>query len=212
MNTAGRTVRRDRAAKARARSDGQTLVEFALVLPLFIVLTLSVIEFAFVFNAILSINYASRDAALLAAEAGSGTGADCIILDAIEQDVRGPSDRSQIQQVVIFWADRNGVQIGSNAQVYVRTGATSGPNATTCTYPDGTVITVPYRLTQNGYPASARCNILAGCGSPHNGLDRVGVRISYVHTWKTPLNGVAGLGGSGYTFERSNVMVMEPIL
>lgn len=212
MIHAGPFARRSRAAEARARSAGQSLVEFALVLPLFVVLTLSVIEFAFVFNAILSINYASRNAALLAAEAGNGTGADCIILDSIEQEVRGPSDRSAIQQVTIFWADQNGVQIGSNAQVYVRTGATSGPNATTCTYPDGTVITVPYRLAQNGYPASARCNILAGCGSPHNGLDRVGVRISYVHSWKTPLNGVAGLGGSGYAFERSNVMVMEPIL
>lgn len=208
----GRAVRRGRAPGARPRAGGQALAEFALVLPLFVILTLTVIEFAFVFNAILSINYASRNAALLAAEAGNGTGADCIILDSIEQEVRGPSDRSQIQQVSIFWADRNGVQIGSNAQVYVRTGATSGANATTCTYPDGTVITVPYRLAQNGYPASARCNVLAGCGSPHNGLDRVGVRIWYVHTWKTPLNGVAGLGGSGYTFERSNVMVMEPIL
>jgi len=212
VTNAGRAVRRGRAPRARPRSAGQTLVEFALVLPLFVVLTLSVIEFAFVFNAILSINYASRNAALLAAEAGNGTGADCIILDSIEQEVRGPSDRSQIQQVSIFWADRNGVQIGSNAQVYVRTGATSGPNATTCTYPDGTTITVPYRLVQIGYPASARCNVLAGCGSPHNGLDRVGVRIWYVHTWKTPLNGVAGLGGAGYTFDRSNVMVMEPVL
>lgn len=205
----GRRSRRTCAAAAEA---GQSLVEFALVLPWFVLLLLSVVEFAFVFNAILSINYASRNAALLAAEAGNGTGADCIILDSIEQEVGPPSARSQIQQVSIFWADRNGVQIGSNAQVYVRTGATSGANATTCTYPDGTVITVPYRLAQNGYPASARCNILAGCGSPHNGLDRVGVRIWYVHTWKTPLGGFAGLGGSGYAFDRSNVMVMEPIL
>jgi hypothetical protein len=47
---------------------GQTLVEFALVFPLFITLMLFIIEFAFVFSALLGVNYASRNGALIAAE------------------------------------------------------------------------------------------------------------------------------------------------
>ncbi len=66
----------------RSRGDrGQSLVEFALVFPIFFTLLLGLIEFAFVFNAILAMNYAARDAALSAAEAGDRSGADCIILD-----------------------------------------------------------------------------------------------------------------------------------
>ena len=52
-------------------SRGQSLVEFALVFPIFLLLLFGIIEFAFVFNAQLSLNYATRDAALIAAEAGN---------------------------------------------------------------------------------------------------------------------------------------------
>ena len=45
---------------------GQSLVEFALVFPMFFILFLGVVEFAFAFNAILAVNFASRDAALCA--------------------------------------------------------------------------------------------------------------------------------------------------
>ena len=61
----------------QGRQKGQSLVEFALVFPLFIVLLLSIIEFMFLFNAQLSLNYATRDAALVAAEAGARPDADC---------------------------------------------------------------------------------------------------------------------------------------
>ena len=71
-------------------SRGQSLVEFALVFPIFFTLLLGMIEFAFVFNAILAVNYAARDAALAAAEAGDRSGADCIILDASIGPCRRP--------------------------------------------------------------------------------------------------------------------------
>ena len=56
------------------------MVEFALVFPIFILLIVGLIEFAFAFNALLSVNFASRDAALLAAEAGEDSGSDCVVL------------------------------------------------------------------------------------------------------------------------------------
>ena len=62
-----RRERRDR----RASQAGQSLVEFSLVIPLFLVVLMGVIEFLFLMNGQLSINYATRDAALIAAEAGN---------------------------------------------------------------------------------------------------------------------------------------------
>ena len=88
---------------------------------------------------------------------------------------------------------------------YTRTGST------TCTNPDGSTAVVPYTRTTNGYPELSRCNILAGCGGTHTSIDHIGVRVFYTHTYVTPLQTFVGLG-SGMTFDRSNVMRMEPIL
>jgi Flp pilus assembly protein TadG len=79
--------------RSRRRQAGQTLVEFALVLPLFMVLLMGVIEFAFMFNATMAINFATRDASLIAAESGSQATADCAILARIEQSIGRRSTR-----------------------------------------------------------------------------------------------------------------------
>ena len=187
------------------RDRGQTLVEFAFVLPIFIMMLLAIIEFAFVFNAISTINYASRNAALVAAEIGDNPGADCQILESIDNDVQAPETQTEITQVTIFWA--NSGLATPPANVYERTGSTS------CTLPGGSVVTVPYTATQTDYPDSGRCNILAGCsGHPSGTLDQIGITISYRYSWKTPLRGFVALGGSDFTITRSNTMRMEPIL
>lgn len=200
-------IRRSPATHSEVRPTGrgQALVEFALVFPIFMVVLLGIIEFAFLFNALLSVNYAARDAALAAAEAGDGVGADCVILDAVDRSVGPPTSDNRIGTVRIYQATPNGVIIGSPT-VYARGGA-----GTTCTFVDGTSLTVPYTRTSNGYAEANRCNILAGCGVGHPTVDNVGVRVDYTHTWVTPLQNFLG-GGSGLTFDRSSVMRMEPVL
>jgi hypothetical protein len=184
---------------------------------------MAVIEFAFLMNGQLSINYATRDAALIAAEAGSGVGADCVILEKVEQDVTAPANPANIGQVQIFWTNANGQPLdtsgnittfGSGSQAadtYHRTGST------TCTFADGTTLTVPYSLQGTaGYPDSARCNAIlgtaAGCQAGHPGLDTIGVVVTYGDTWRTPLHNLIGLLGSGWTLTQSNEMRMEPVL
>jgi hypothetical protein len=185
---------------SRTCERGQTTVEFALVIPLFITLLVALVEFAFIFNAILATNFASRDAALLVAEAGSDVGGDCAMLRAVESDMGAPADKRQVQTVEVYEATANGAQVGS-ATVWTRSGST------TCTLPDGTSIAVPYTRTANGYPAANRCNILAGCsGQP---LDYVGVRVTYRHTWRTPFGSSFG---SWLDVVKSNSMRMEPVL
>jgi Flp pilus assembly protein TadG len=198
------------------RGGGQTLVEFALILPLFMVLLLGVIEFAFMFNATLAINFASRNASLIAAEAGSQSTADCAILSKIESDIGAPLDKNMtaitgIQSVTIYKADRAGNPTGA-ANVYTRTGSM------TCT--GFTPSSLPYTLGVSTYPmgeapTGGRCDVLAGC-SPTIPMDSIGVKIVYRYAFHTPLsNLVSFLPGAsqGYVeFSWSNVMRMEPIL
>ena len=47
------------------------MVEFMLVFPIFILVVIGMLEFGTSFNALLAVNFASRDAALLAAEAAA---------------------------------------------------------------------------------------------------------------------------------------------
>ncbi len=204
-NARGTAVRPRRLRLGR-RSEGQSLVEFALVFPIFFTLFLGIVEFAFVFNALLSVNFASRNAALAAAEAGNAAGADCVILSGIESDVSAPARASSISTVNIYRAQSDGLAYSpSTMTTYQRTGST------TCTMPDATTRTVPYTRTLNDYPEVDRCNVIGGCGGTHTTVDHIGVRIFYTHNFVTPLKTFVS-GGSGMSFDRSNVMRMEPVL
>ena len=161
----------------RRDEHGQGLVEFAIVLPVLMLLIFGLIEWAFVMNTQASVNFASRDGAMLAAEGGNNVGTDCMVLSRIERDLVAPALPPRIQNIQIYWSDRNGDQISSNVNTYSRFGSV------TCDYADGTSLTVPYTLTGPGYLEGARCDILAGCGGSHTTVDTVGVRITYQHAW-----------------------------
>jgi Flp pilus assembly protein TadG len=207
-----RTSPSDRSPRGRRRrEDGQTLVEFALAFPIFWTVLLGIIEFAFAFNAVLSVNFASRNAALVAAEAGNGLGADCVILVQIEQDITTPANANKIRRVDIYRTNRSGTMQGSPT-TYIRNGGTP----TTCNYPDGSSLTVPYNLSANGYPEAGRCNVLAGCPAfppvpARDQLDTVGIKIEYDHAWVTPLHQFLGQGPN-FAVDRANAMRMEPVL
>lgn len=194
----------------RDRARGQTLVEFALVIPLFIVMLVGIIEFGFAMNAVLAVSFATREAALVAAEAGSADGADCMILTKVEESISAPSADGNINRVLIFKSDHNGARLATNT--YVRTGST------TCTYSGGSTLTVPYELSgAQNYEDVKRCSMLGGCDAnpplaATTTVDHVGVQVDYDYSWRTPLSSLIGLGGSGYTIIESNSMRMEPIL
>src|SRR5437762_3296391 len=175
----------------RREERGQALVEFAIVLPALLLLILGIVEFAFVWNSRNTVLFASRDGAMLAAEGGNGFGTDCVVLDRIERDIISPSNAIRIQQVQLYWSDRNGDQIGAYTNVYDRSGST------TCDFGDGSTLTVPYTLSSPGYPEGTRCDVLAGCGGSHTSVDTIGVRVTYRHTWITSFARIAGGGTLG---------------
>jgi Flp pilus assembly protein TadG len=201
-------VRKRRARDRHGRQAGVTLVEFAIVLPIFITMLFAMIEFGFAFNAVLGINRASQSGSLVAGQAGSDSDADCLILARIEDLLQAPIDKSNVLQVQIFRANSTGSGILAS-NVYVRSGSKN------C----GT-FTVPYSATSTGYPESQRCNVLAGCpglSPPRSTVDKIGVQITYKHVPVTPMRNLLsflGSNGSGYTwtFVKQNVSRMEPVL
>ncbi len=187
---------------------GQSMVEFILVFPLFILIIIGLMEFSVAFNALLGVNFASRDATLLAAEASSDVGSDCVVLQSVESDISAPADKNRIGEVAVYWATDTGEMMpGSPVNRYRRSGSL------TCTTPGGTVLTLPYSMVgAEGYPATARCDVQGGCGGGHDTVDTIAVSISYQHLWITPLARLVSLGGVGFDFEHVNAMRMEPSL
>ncbi len=212
-----RGVKNDVHARPRvsARAGGQTLAEFALIIPLFLAVLIGLIEFSFAFNAELNTSYASRAGGLVAAEAGNQAAADCLILTAIETSFNAPADRTRIDHVDILRTNASGSTVYATS-TYQRGGSTS------CTKSDGSTLSVPYHAASNGYPASQRCNVLPPSGCPtlspaRTTVDTIAVQITYSYRWHTPLSAVIRLiGGSfsgpGMTFVERNVFRMEPVL
>lgn len=206
-----RLLRRPR----REGGSGQSLVEFALVLPLFFTMLTGVIEFGFAANAFLGINRASQDAAGLAGQLGSTPGADCLILRRVESLVGTPTDGQHIDSVRIHRTTPSGTTVyATNA--YTRQGTT------VCTLADGTTVTVPYSTGDaSSYPESDRCAVLRGCpelGASRDTVDTIAVEVTYRHRFLTPLGGMLGILGADegddqtWTFQHRNTVRMEPVL
>jgi hypothetical protein len=197
------------------RQAGQGLVEFALIVPLIVLLFMGILELALAFNAFIGLNRASQMGGHLAATIGNQAGADCEILSHIESDVMVPNDPDRIIEVVIERMPLAGNEAyPGEKQRYTR----STSLTTDCTLPDGTTVPVPYTLTNAGYPEAQRCPVLAGCPTltpARSTVDNVGVSIRYRHLWVTPLNSLYGFfagGDTGWTFVQRNIFRLEPTL
>jgi Flp pilus assembly protein TadG len=205
---------RDLLARARRRRErGQALVEFALIMPMMMILLMGVIEFSLAFNAEIGLNRASMDAVLIASATGNAGGSDCVILQAVERDVTAPNDTAKINEVAIQWVSNTGNNLKAES-LYTRGGSTS------CDY-GGVTITVPYTASTSGYPVSARCNVVAGCpptgGLNHSTVDTIAVRVKYTYTYQTPLGELLKMISptatpSNWTFSKRNVSRLEPVL
>ena len=182
--------RRGHSSLPRCRERGQSLVEFALVFPIFSMLLMGVIEFGFVYNNILTIQYASRQGVSAAAQIGGEDGADCGILKAVEAALQSPIDRSRVTSIDIYESDANGDPKPGRVNHYIRGGALDCPGTAT----------QPYTLSgSEGYPQADRKDSLAA------GLEVVGVHVAYLYRPLTPV-------ALGYTWNLSDgaTLRMEP--
>jgi hypothetical protein len=192
-------------ARRRADARGQAVVEFGLVLPLFLLIIIASIEFAFAFSTLNSLNFVTRDLARISAEGGNRNGTDCTALANLERLFGASSDRDGIAFVDVYWSDERGNVLSGQLSRYNRTGSM------TCTDLSGNVWTLPYTAGASTYPEAIRCNVLIGCGGLHTRLDTIGIKVTYRYSWKTPLSVMLGFLGPA-TFEATQQMRMEPVL
>ena len=212
-----RVATEHRGVLLRRRERGQTLVEFALVIPMLLVLFMALLEFALALNASLAVNRASQHGAHVAASAGNLLGADCMILASIEEDLGAPNDAVNVSEVLIERTPLAGNLVFAT-QKWGRFGDTD------CAMPDGSTVNVPYTRQVNDYPEDQRCTVLGGCPSmtpARSTVDNIGVTVKYTHDWVTPLQGMldlivpdtgSGSTSGGWSFEQRNIFRIEPTL
>jgi hypothetical protein len=208
--------------KFRSRR-GQSVVEFALILPVIMFLLLGMIEMGFAINHNSSMVTATRQGARVGASLVNGSSfhhcndsthsadVDPQIIAATEGVLRSPGSPISVTQVtgiVIFEVNEDGTAVAGHSNTW-----TKSVNATTGA-PTGDYI--PPDNTQRLYFAHGTVNWDASvrCGSaPAHGI---GVRITYNYRFITPLGSlITALGGSLFsngqiTMSDQTIMSFEP--
>jgi hypothetical protein len=198
----------------RGRLRGQSLVEFSLILPLFLLILFGMMEFGFIFTHELTLEYATREGARVGAALGNGSGGsgltcasgtnaacvDPLIIAAVERVLSSPGSQvviSRVSQIVIYKANSAGADTGTD---------------NVWKYHQGTPQTVDGQLldfgpTSVGWNASARSS---AAPSP----DAIGVSLVYTYDYVTPLGSIlrffGGNGGASLTLTDRTVMVLNP--
>ena len=202
------------------RERGQGLVEFALVLPILVVLIVSVGELGLIFGKMHSLGYASREGARTGAALALGKASDCTSTDrdpslvdatlvgAVQRILTSPDSGislSKIQQVRIFKATTTGAESGGLVNTWRYRGTDSGTDID----PGLGVELIDFRPLSTLWPACDRHN-----GGP-SGFDSIGVTVRYTYDFVTPLpallNAISG-GALSLTLTETTVMALNPTL
>ncbi len=194
--------------RAREGERGQGLVEFSLLVPVFTLLLLAMLEFGFVFDHLLTIQYSTREGARVgAALASGGTSLDCndvdqYVIAAVTRVLQSRGSRISIAEVPtirIYKAGVNGTQDTSYPNAYNVWSYAPGAGPLV----DGRRL--DYRLTSTGWSACGRNN----GANP----DSIGVSLAYTYRLQTAIGSVLGFFGgsmSNITISDKTVMSLNP--
>jgi hypothetical protein len=195
-----------RARPDTNRSDGargQSLVEYAMAVPVFMLMLLGMLEFGFAFSHHLGLEYATREGARMGAALGPGDGPDAVpcaevdnqIIAAVQRVLDSPGtavNMAAVQEIRIYLADASGNENPSVRNVW-KPGA--GPTV------DG--VALFFAEDTSNWDACGRDN-----GSTP---DSIGVAITYTYAYVTPVGNFMGLGGSPtLLINDKTVMALNP--
>ena len=212
-----RRLRRTRA--------GQSLVEFSLIVTVVMLMLLGMLEFGFVFDHHLTLEYATREAARVGAALVNGGGAlgcsagqspnaaivDPQIVAAVQRVVKSPGSlvvESRISQIRIYKAVAAPLTLtpyptGDQDSGYVNVWTWAGVAGGTDTV-DG--VKLDFKLSgSNGWTVCSRNN----GANP----DSIGVSVTYNYQFVTPLAAVMGFFGGGpsqITLNDRTIMALNP--
>jgi hypothetical protein len=205
-----------RALRRRHASErGQGLVEFAMIVPLFMLLLLGLLEFGFVFDHTMTLNYATREGARSGAAfaAGNATTMPCAtstdvdkhVVAAIERVLEAPGSPiaiDRINDIRIYRATSSGAVSGGQVNVWDYDPG-GGPSV------DGS--NLDFSQSSQGWNACTRDNSWSGGVAP----DSLGVSISYQYQYVTPLAAAMQFfgtvsGGGGLEISDRTIMALNP--
>jgi TadE-like protein len=205
---------------------GQSLVEFTLIIPVFLLILFGMIEFGFVFTHDLTVEYATREGARAGSALDNGGGTlgcgagqspnwttvDPLVIAAVERVLQSPGSQiviSHVSQIVIYSADNSGQPIAGTSDVWTYSpGAGPIPQGSTnhLNFVDSKYDPVPANNT-DAWKACSRSN-----ASPN--IDSIGVSLTYTYTFQTPLASIArffgGAGSGTLTLTDKTVMQLNP--
>ena len=180
-----------RRVRRRRPERGQALVEFVLILPVFLMILMGMLEFGSAYDHRTAMAYAVREGARVGATLGNGGSypdtVDPTILAAVQRGLTDPILVENITSIEIFKAGSDGKPVGGAIDTYDRFGTLIGTA---------------------GWPATSRAVGLTG--------DSIGVRVRYDFHPTTPLGQLLGLffgGNPPYTtipMVDTTVMHLEP--
>ncbi len=196
------------------RQGGQALVEFTIVVPLFMFLLLGMMEFGFAFSDRLTLGNATREGARVGSSLVTGSttpctgdpaGVDTSIVASLQFILKSGGsdvDLSHINNIKIFKASSTGTPVSGYVNTWTYTPG-SGPDADS----GPGVERLDFSPSSTGWLACTRDN---GSGDP----DSIGVSIDYQYQLKTPLSAVASLLGfsqaSSINVVDTTVMSLNP--
>jgi len=186
----------------RRTARGQSLVEFAVSVPVFILLLFGMLEFGFAFSHNLTLEYATREGARIGAALGPGTAntpcaqVDNQIVAGVQRVLTSPGSPvviSRVSSIRIYLANASGDPVGSSTMnTWV---AGSGPTV------DG--VALIFTPSTVNWDACGRDN----GSSP----DSIGVSVVYSYKLISPLGIFLGMTGTpAFQMSDRTIMALNP--
>jgi hypothetical protein len=196
---------------------GQGLMEFALVLPVIMLIVVSVAEVGLAFGNLHTIGYGTREGARVGSALALGessrcgadkdpSGVDAAVVSSVQRILKSPGsgvDISKVQEIRIFKATSSGAEDSGQVNVWTYIGDQKGPEVDPgpgSAYIDFSAPAVV------AWPACSRVN---------SGVtpDSIGVTVVYRYDFVTPLasvlDAIAG-GDLSLTLSQTTVMSLNP--
>ncbi len=202
-----------RRVSSRRDERGQSLVEYAMSVPIFLLILLGVLEFGFAFSHHLTTEYATREGARTGAALNNGT--DQIACNGIDDDNVDNQVIAAVQRVLTGSGSQISLADVEEIHIFKATSTGAETSAVNVWVPGTSSRSVggqPLLFTESrhGWDAcgNSRDNVSSGTFDP---VDSIGVSIKYTYRFITPLGSLMGIvGAATLPMSDHTVMALNP--
>lgn len=160
--------------KFSRKDRGANLVEFAIVMPIILLVVIGILEVGVAFRDLLTVSNAAKEGVRVVAAMGDDPMSDCLVLTKTSSALSSSISLTNLLTIQIFRADSAGNQIGIDTNSYT---LPVGADPTDCTQWSPNPVDID---SLNWSPLDRSVKI-----GPSNDLDIAGVRVTYQHNWIT---------------------------